>query len=60
MRNASAAECVADYNAPNIEIEGRGRKTLLLLKTLPWKRIIFDLLLVVGILLASSSLLSVR
>jgi len=41
-------------------MEGRGRKTLLLLKTLPWKRIIFDLLLVVGILLASSSLLSVR
>jgi hypothetical protein len=60
MREGSAAECVAAYDAPDIEMDAKGSKTLLLFKTLPWKRIVVDVLLVAGILLASSSLLSVR
>ena len=60
MRNGSAAEFVAVYNSPEIKMEGKGAKAILLLKRLPWTRIIVDMLLIVGILLASSSLLSVR
>jgi hypothetical protein len=60
MRGGSAAECVVAYDAPDIEMERKGRKTTLRLRAIPWARIIVDTLLVAGILLASSSFLSVR
>jgi len=59
MSNGSAAGCVVAYDAPDIAIERKGRKTMLL-KAIPWTRIIVDALLVASILLASSSFLSVR
>jgi hypothetical protein len=59
MRNGSAAGCVAAYGVPDIAIERKSRKTMLL-KAIPWTRIIVDALLVASILLASSSFLSVR
>jgi hypothetical protein len=62
MRDGSAAECVVTYDAPDVEMERKGRTMMLPLnlKAIPWARIIVDTLLVAGILLASSSFLSVR
>ena len=60
MRDGSTAGCVARYDAPDIEMERKIGKAMLLLKALPWTRIIVDTLLIAGILLASSSFLSVR
>lgn len=60
MTNGSAAECAVTYDAPEAGIENKGGKTMLRLRALPWTRILVDTLLVAGILLASSSFLSVR
>lgn len=60
MSDVSAAHCAAAYGAPAAEMERRGRKMILHLKNIPWTRVIVDTLLVAGILLASSSFLSVR
>jgi len=60
MRDGSTAECVAAYDAPDIEVEKKSGKTMLLLKAIPWTRILVDALLVAAILLVSSSFLSVR
>ena len=60
MSDGSTAGCVVPYDAPHIEMERKRRRTMLLLKAVPWTRIIVDTLLVAGILLASSSFLSVR
>jgi len=60
MRDGSAAVCVVVYDAPDVEIETKGRKMILRLRAIPWARIIVDTLLVAGMLLASSSFLSVR
>jgi hypothetical protein len=56
MQNGSTAACVAQYHAPDVEDNKTGRR----LQSIPWVRIIVDTLLVAGILLASSSFLSVR
>ena len=61
MTNGSAAECVARYDVPDAEMASQnGESIILRWKTIPWKRVIVDTLLVAGILLASSSFLSVR
>jgi hypothetical protein len=60
MSGGSAAECAVTYDAPDVELERKGRKTILRLKAIPWARVIVDTLLVAGIVLASSSFLSVR
>jgi hypothetical protein len=60
MRDGSTAECVVGYDAPDIEMETKSGKAMLLLKAIPWTRIIVDTLLVAGMLLASSSFLTVR
>lgn len=60
MREGSSAECVAVYGAPDIRMEGKAKKMILRFKNVPWTRVIVDTLLVAGILLASSSLLTVR
>jgi len=60
VRNASVAECLVTYNAPAVEKERKGGRMILRLKTIPWTRVIIDTLLVAGMLLASSSFLSVR
>jgi len=62
MRNGSTAECVDTYDAPDVEMERKDRKMILHLnfRAIPWGRIIVDTLLVAGMLLASSSFLSVR
>jgi hypothetical protein len=62
MRNESTAACMARYNTADVEVEGKGWKMILRLnlRAIPWMRVIVDTLLVVGILLASANLLSVR
>jgi len=60
MSDGSAAECMVTYHAPDVEMKRMGRKTILRLKAIPWVRVIVDTLLIAGIVLASSSLLSVR
>jgi len=60
MSNGSAAQYVALYSAANSGMERSGRKMVLRLKMIPWLRVVVDALLVAGILLASSSLLTVR
>jgi hypothetical protein len=60
MRNGSTAECVVGYDAPDIEMETKSGKAMLLLKAIPWTHVLIDTLLVAGILLASSSFLTVR
>jgi hypothetical protein len=58
MGDGSAAECAVRYDATDLGVQ---RKTVILrLKAIPWARVIVDTLLVAGILLASSSFLSVR
>ena len=60
MRDGSTAECAVAYGAPEIEMARKSGKAMLLLKAIPWTRIIVDTLLVAGMLLASSSFLTVR
>ena len=60
MSNGSTAEYVALYSGARSGIERSGGKMVLRLKMIPWLRVIVDALLVAGILLASSSLLTVR
>jgi hypothetical protein len=60
MRNASAAQCVVAYDAPDVETRKEEGNTSLRWKAIPWVRIVVDTLLIAGILLASSSFLSVR
>jgi hypothetical protein len=48
------------YDAPDVDMERKGTKTLLRLRAIPWARIIVDTLLVAGMVLASSNFLSVR
>jgi hypothetical protein len=60
MSEGNAAECMVTYDAPALNLESKGRKLMLRLKTVPWTRVIVDALLVLGIVLASSSFLSVR
>jgi hypothetical protein len=60
MRDRSGAECVAGYDASGFEMERKSDKMTLRWKAIPWMRVIIDTLLVAGILLASSSFLSVR
>ena len=62
MRDGSAAECVGTYDAPDVGVEGEGGNIILRLnlRAIPWARVVVDTLLVAGILLASSSFLSVR
>jgi hypothetical protein len=59
MSDASPAECAA-YDARDAGVERKDRKMSLRLKTVPWVRVIVDTLLIAGILLASSSFLSLR
>jgi len=51
---------VVGYDAPDIEMERKSGKAMLLLKAIPWTHVLIDTLLVAGILLASSSFLTVR
>ena len=61
MNDGSAAECAVSYNASDVGMEVKGRTTTILRwKAISWTRVIVDALLVAGILLASSSILSVR
>lgn len=60
MSAGRAAECMVTYDAPDVEMERKGRKMILRLKAISWVRVIVDTLLIAGIVLASSSLLSVR
>ena len=60
MTNGSAAGCAVTYNGAHAGIERSGGKMVLRLKMIPWLRVVVDALLVAGILLASSSLLTVR
>jgi hypothetical protein len=60
MRDGSTAECAVAYGRPDIEMERKSGKAMLFLKAIPWTRIIVDTLLVAGMLLASSSFLTVR
>ena len=62
MPDGSLAECAVTYDAQGVEIERKGRKTVLGInfKAIPWIRVIVDALLVAGMLLASSNFLSVR
>jgi|HubBroStandDraft_1064217.scaffolds.fasta_scaffold04301_2 hypothetical protein len=59
MSDGSAVECVDVYDAPDVEMERKG-KTTLRWKEIPWMRVVVDTLLVAAMLLASSSFLSVR
>lgn len=60
MNNGSTAGFLTPYDAHGADSGMKGRKMILQLKALPWVRIIVDALLVAGIVLASSSFLSVR
>jgi len=60
MSDGSAAGCVVTYDAPQAQMERKGRKTILRLKAIPWARVIVDTLLVAAMVLASSSFLPVR
>jgi len=60
MSGGRSAECAVTYHAPEVELERKDRRMILCLKSIPWARVIVDTLLVAGILLASSSFLSVR
>ena len=60
MTDPSAAECVTSYRAWDFERNGKGRNTTLRLKSLPWGRIVVDAILLLSLLLASSSYLTVR
>jgi hypothetical protein len=59
MIDSSTAECVVAYD-PSVEMAGSGKRLLLLLKTIPWTRVMVDLMLIAAILLVSSSFLSVK
>lgn len=58
MNHANAAGCMAAGDAPDAGLEKKAMT--LRWKSIPWARIVVDALLVAGILLASSSLLTVR
>jgi hypothetical protein len=60
MRSAITAECAITCDAPHAGMERKGSKMVLHWKSIPWARIVVDALLVLAILLASSSLLTVR
>ena len=60
MHETTTAGCVAAYDAPEIQIEPKANKILVLVKRVPWVRIVVDALLVAAILLVSSNFLSVR
>ena len=60
MHDTSTAGCVAEYDAPDIEVETKSSKIMSLVKAIPWTRIVVDALLVLAILLLSSNFLSVR
>lgn len=59
MTDGNAAECVDGYAASEVRTERRKKMTLRW-KAIPWTRIIIDTLLVAAMVLASSSLMSVR
>lgn len=58
MNDARTAGC-ATYDT-GVGMEAAGRATILRLKSIPWMRVVVDTLIIVGIVLASSSLLTVR
>jgi hypothetical protein len=60
MHDGSAAGFAVSYEAPDVEMETKGRRTILWLKAIPWARVIVDAFLVAGIVLASSNFLSVK
>ena len=60
MSDGNAAEYVATYDAPDVELKRKSKKMIMRWKAIPWARVIVDTLLIAGILLASSSFLSVR
>jgi hypothetical protein len=60
MPTVSTAECAMACDAPHPGTERKPGRRVLRWKALPWKRIVVDTLLVAAILLASSSLLTVR
>ena len=59
MSNGSAMECAGDCRTP-LAVDGRSPERLSFVKSIPWLRVLIDVLLVGGLLLASSSLFSVR
>ena len=59
MTDGSAAECVPNY-ASGAEMDTKLKHLTVRLKSIPWARVVVDTLLVVSVLLASSSLLTVR
>lgn len=60
MIDRNAAECVVTYQASEAEMEGIESNTVLRIRSMPWTTIILDALLAAGLLLASSSLLTMR
>ena len=60
MSDGNLAECAAPCHAPALSMEAKHRNVMLRLQSVPWLRVIVDALLVAGLLLASSNLLSVR
>jgi len=60
MSNGSVAECVAPCDAPAVEMEMTSSGMLPRWRAIPWQRVAIDALLVLAIVLASSSLLTVR
>jgi hypothetical protein len=60
MNEAGAAGFLTPFDARNAETESKRAKTILNLRAIPWARVVVDALLIAGLVLASSSLLSVR
>jgi hypothetical protein len=60
MRNGSTAECAVAYVEMNAAIDSPGGEPVLRRKAIPWRRIIVDALLFLGLVAASSSVLLQR
>jgi hypothetical protein len=60
MIDGNAAECVVTYQAPEAEMEVIESNPVLRMRSIPWTTVILDALLAAGLLLASSSLLTLR
>jgi len=60
MSDTNAVECAVAMEAPRVEIDGLSGRLIPRVKTIPWKRVLVDALLIAAIVLASSSFLTVR
>ncbi|MGO4879693.1 MAG: hypothetical protein ACLP59_02590 [Bryobacteraceae bacterium] len=60
MSEANAAGCAVGIAAPGIGMKETGTRLMARLKAIPWKRVLVDAMLVLAIILASSSVLTVR